>query len=255
LEEGREAADLRLSLTNTGEKTETVHAIVYAKNDSTIPPRRAISPPTVSKEWFGLANSKDGSLKAADIERVWKASGFIGARGSRLRKTWDVKLDPEETKPIEGAHELDDTSPHPQWKGKKLAQVGYTEYQLWLFTNDGSCFLEETYSISPNGTVKKTDSKPEAKKPPEPKADPVVKDTKPEEPKKPIDLPMQETTPKSKLNDQVAETHAANELRLAMYYLERNRRQDAKDKLNLILKKYPDTEAARKAQKMLKDLS
>src|SRR5262249_31596401 len=42
------------SLTNNGDKTETIHAIIYGRNEETKPPRRAISPPTAF-EWFKLA--------------------------------------------------------------------------------------------------------------------------------------------------------------------------------------------------------
>src|SRR5262249_31001174 len=35
-----------LALANTGDRTETIHAIVYARNETINPPRRAISPPT-----------------------------------------------------------------------------------------------------------------------------------------------------------------------------------------------------------------
>jgi hypothetical protein len=234
-----------LSLTNTGEKTETVHAIVYATNEETKPPRRAVSPPTAFA-WFELAKSKDGKLKPANIEQSWRIEAFLGARGKRLPKSWEVKIDPDDTKVELADHDLEEVSKHPQWKGKKLGQVGYTEYQLWLFTTDGVCFQEEIYTVSPKGViVKKESPKPKV----EPKPEPVVKETPPE-PKK-IEPPPMETKPA----DPVAEKQAANELRLATYFLEQNRRQDAKDKLNLILKKYPDTDAAKKAQKMLKDIS
>ena len=96
---------------------------------------------------------------------------------------------------------------------------------------------------------------PQAKKPPEPKVE--VKKTPEPEPKpvetKTVKAPPPD--PKPKPLDPKVETHAANELRLAAYYLEVNRRQDAKDKLNLILKKFPETKAAEKAREMLKNLS
>ena len=234
-----------LNLTNHGERTETVHALVYAKNDDVNPPRRGISPPT-GFNWFQVANSKDGDLKSIDVVRAWKAEGFTSARGGRLRKTWDVKIDPEETKEVEAAHDLDETSPHPQWKGKKLAGIGYSEYQIWLFTETGECFLEETVLARPPSYT------PEPKKPPEPKVE--IKKTPAPEPK-PVETKTVEVPPPPRPVDPKIETHAANELRLAAYYLEVNRRQDAKDKLNLILKKFPETKAAEKAREMLKNLS
>jgi hypothetical protein len=236
-----------LSLTNHGEQTETVHAIVYAKNDDLTPPRRGVSPPTAFN-WFKLANSTDGDLKSIDVARAWKAEAFASARGGRLRKSWDVKIDPEDTAVIDAAHDLDETSPHAQWKGRKLAAVGYSEYQIWLFTDVGDCFLEETVLARPPSYTpepqKRPEPKVEVKKSPEPEPKPV-------EPK--VEAPAPE--PKPKPVDAKTEMHAANELRLAAYYLEVNRRQDAKDKLNLILKKFPDTKAAEKAREMLKNLS
>lgn len=235
-----------LNLTNHGDRTETVHAIVYAKNDDLAPPRRGISPPT-GFNWFQLANSKDGDLKPIDVVRAWKAEGFTSARGGRLRKTWDVKIEPEATEPIEAAHDLDEISPHPQYKGKKLASIGYTEYQIWLFSDAGDCFLEETVLARPPSYT------PEPKKPPEPKVE--VKKTPEPEPKPVETKTVEAPPPPPKPVDPKIETHAANELRLASYYLEVNRRQDAKDKLNLILKKFPETKAAEKAREMLKNLS
>lgn len=224
-----------ITLTNNGDKPEIVHAIVYARNDSVNPPRRAISPPTAT-DWFVLANSKDGKLTVADIERAWKTDGFQSARGGRLRKSWDVKIGPNSTEVVEAAHDLDEKSPHPQWKGKALANVGYAEYQLWLFTPDGQCFFEETWPAFGPPPIRET------KKPPETKP----ADTKPAQTK-----PTADTKPAA---NPVLESQAEKDLQLAMDYLKRNRVQDARDKLFQILKKYPDTEAAKSARKMLKDL-
>src|SRR5262245_17913494 len=149
-----------LSLTNHGDKTETIHAIVYARNEETNPPRRAVSPPTAFA-WFDLAKSRDGQLKPANIEQTWRVEAFLGARGKRLPKSWELKIDPEDTKVELADHDLEEVSKHAQWKGKKFPQRGYTEYQLWLFTTDGVCFQEETYSVSDKGlVVKKSESKP-----------------------------------------------------------------------------------------------
>src|SRR5208337_1654709 len=71
-----------LSLTNNGEKAETVHAIVYARNEEISPPRRAISPPT-AYNWFKLIDSRNGLLTPNDIERNWRADAFFNGRSGR----------------------------------------------------------------------------------------------------------------------------------------------------------------------------
>jgi hypothetical protein len=224
-----------LRLTNSGAKTEVVHAIVYARNDETNPPRRGISPPT-AYDWFKLANSQDGRLTSQNIAQTWRAAEFATARGNRLRKSWDVKIEPETTENVEAAHDLDDTSPHPAFKGKKFASVGYAEYQIWLFTPEGYCFSEETWpAFGPPPEPKKTpEPKTEPKPMPEPK---VVVDDKSKDPKPPVDPRIEKL--------------AANELRLALYYLEQNRKQDARDKLAFILKRFPETKAATEARDYL----
>jgi hypothetical protein len=219
-----------LALTNNSDKPEIVHAIVYARNDTVTPPRRGISPPTAT-DWFVLANSKDGKLTSVEIERAWKSDAFQSARGGRLRKSWDVKVQPNSTEVVEAAHDLDEKSPHPQWKGKTLPNVGYAEYQIWLFTQDGQCYFEETWPAFGPPPVRDPKKAPETK----------VVETKPAPP---------ETKPTASPD----EAQAEKDLKQATSYLQRNHIQDAKDKLFQILKKYPDTEAAKAARKMLKDL-
>lgn len=226
----------QLVLANHGDEPVLVHALVYATNESVTPPRRAISPPTAF-DWFALANSQDGKLTVADIERAWKLSGFGSARGQSLKKTWDVKLEPEATAVVDCAHDLEEVAKHPQWKGKRLPQAGYTQYHVWLFTADGHCFFEgavPAFGDSPE--IKNSrGAAPEAKAAPEePKPEAKAAETRPVDPK--------------------VEAEAAKALRLANYYLDRERLPDAKAQLKLILQKYRDTEAARTAQKLLKDL-
>ena len=153
-----------ITLTNNSDRPEIIHAIVYGKNDSTNPPRRGISPPTAT-DWFVLANSKDGKLTVAEVEKAWKSDAFQSARGGRLRKSWDVKIGPNATEVVEAAQDLDDKSTHPQWKGKALANVGYAEYQLWLFTPDGQCFFEETWPAFGPPPVRETKKAIETKPP------------------------------------------------------------------------------------------
>jgi len=50
------------------------------------------------------------------------------------------------------------------------------------------------------------------------------------------------------------EAQAASALRLAKYYIENKKPDKAKEKLEMILKNYPKTEAAKEAAKLLKDL-
>ena len=225
-----------ITLTNSGDKEEIVHAVVYGTNNTTNPPRRGISPPT-AKDWFGLVNSREGVITAADIEKNWKAAGFLSGRGGRLRRTWDEKVGPNTSIDVLAAHDLDEKSPHPQWQGKALAAAPYTEYHLWLFAPEGQCFFQETVPAFGGPPVAKV----EPKKPPETKPEPKVVSTKPVAPPEPEPKPV---NPKE-------EALAGTELRLASTYLQMNRRQDAKDKLNLILKKFPDTDAAKKAREML----
>jgi hypothetical protein len=181
-----------LTLTNAGDKPETVHAIVYASNEQTKPPRRAISPPT-AYQWFELAGSKDGRLSAQAIEQGWQTKAFITARGGKMPYSWQATLKPGETKAIEASHNLDARSPHPATKGKKLAHVGFLEYRVWLFT--------------PTEPLPKTSRK--------------------------------------------AEGEAARALRLARYYLENNKPDQARAKLQLVLDRYPRSTAATEAKELL----
>lgn len=224
-----------LHLTNASNKLEVVHALVYARNDAINPPRRGISPPTAFN-WFDVTNKKDGILTPEDIERAWKSTGFQSGRGGTLRKTWNVKVEPEKTEIVECAHDLDEVSPHPQWKDKKLAPEGYREYEIWLFTPEGRCYFRQ--SVNSDGTPKP------AAKPPETKPAPETK--KPETP--PVDTRPKET----KRVSPSVENQAENELKLAEYLLQQNRRPEALAKLKLIVDKYPGTAAAQKAQDLLK---
>ena len=73
----------QLTLTNHGDREETVRAIIYGKNDQIKPPRRTISPAT-AYPWFQLAHCKDGDLTARDIERSWNINAFGNGRSGKL---------------------------------------------------------------------------------------------------------------------------------------------------------------------------
>jgi hypothetical protein len=118
---------------------------------------------------------------------------------------------------VEASHNLDDASPFPAAKGKRFAKAGFTEYQVWLFTEDGRCFLEKTVNAQ----------KPEASEP----------------------TPAPTPEESAKLEEEAATT-----LRLAQYYLKNKKADQAREKLQLILSKYPKTEAAKTAAKLLKDM-
>jgi len=213
-----------LTLTNAGDKPETVHAIVYASNEQTKPPRRAISPPT-AYQWFELAGSKDDRLSAQAIEQGWQTKAFITARGGKMPYSWQATLKPGETKAIEASHNLDARSPHPATKGKKLAHVGFLEYRVWLFTPDGQCFSEQTVPA-------------ESEKAASP-GEPTVKKTT---------TPPTEPLPKT---SRKAEGEAARALRLARYYLENNKPDQARAKLQLVLDRYPRSTAETEAKELL----
>jgi len=211
-----------LTLTNNGTKAETIHAIVYATNEEIHPPRRAISPPT-GYGWFNLVGSRDGKLTARDLERHWKNNPFVSARGGKMPASWVATIEPGQSKEIEASHALDDTSPHPASKGKRLAKEGFLEYSIWLYTSEGQLFSEETVSSKPAAVV--TDKMPpETKKPPP--------ETKPEDP----------------------ETLAKQQFKLALADLEKNDAARAREKLRLILDKYAKTNTAKAARKLLKEL-
>ncbi len=211
-----------LRLTNNGEKAETIHALVYARNEAITPPRRALSPPTATA-WFELAESQDGKLTARDIEKHWKANNALTARGNKLKSTWDVLVPAGATKSVEASHLLDETSPYPAVKGKKLTKQAFTEYQVWLFTADGHWFFSETLPA----TGEKVGDKPA---------------TKPE-PAKPAG------------NDANAEEEATKTLNLARYYIDNKKPDRAKEKLQLILDKYPQTDAAKAAKKLMMEMT
>src|SRR5262249_7947539 len=148
--------------------------------------------------------------------------------------SWDTKVPPQSSVVVDADHDLREKSQHPKWKDKSLPNAGYTEYDVWLFTTDGQLFFEQTVpAFGPPPPPR--EKSPETKKAPDPK----VVETR----------PAPETKPASP-----AEAEADKELKLAKSYLERNRIQDAKDKLIQIMKKYPDTDTAKAARKMLRDL-
>jgi hypothetical protein len=219
-----------MTLTNTGARLETIHAIVYACNEDMNPPRRAISPPTAS-DWFVLAESQDGRLSPTDIEAHWKDNSFVSARGGKLKFSWDTTpgLPPGASRTIEASHDLDDVSPHPATRGKKLARSAFKEYQVWLFTSDGRCFHKETVPLT---KVEEAPERPATRPAP----------TRPVTTKQPSD------------KGPVAEADAADLLRLAQYYLSNNKPDPAREKLQLIVEKYPQTEAARTARQLLREM-
>jgi len=136
----------KLAVTNTGAAPETVHVIVYGTNESIQPPRRALSPPSAA-DWFRVAGSKDGKLSPHDIEDHWKATkqgtAFLSARGQKVPFSHALFVPARATKVIDtGAHALDDTSPHEATRGQRLERVPFTEYKVWLFTEDGRWFKE-----------------------------------------------------------------------------------------------------------------
>jgi hypothetical protein len=209
-----------LTLTNNGTKAETVHAIVYGTNEEIHPPRRAISPPT-GYGWFSLVGSKDGKLTGKALESNWKNNPFVTARGGKMPASWVVTIEPTQSKDIEASHTLDDTSPHPAAKGKRLAKEGFTEYTIWLFTTDGQLFEDKTVPAKPPAKVERPTT---AKKTPP--------DTKPEDP----------------------EDLAAKQFKLALADLEAMKKDKAREKLQLIIDQYPKTNTAKAAKKLLKEL-
>jgi hypothetical protein len=212
-----------LTLTNAGPSLESIHAIVYGRNEEITPPRRAISPPTAS-DWFTLADSRDGKLTPEDIEKHWKDNAFVSARGGKLKFSWDTTVPAGASKTIEAGHDLDELSPYPATRGKRLARAGFTEYQVWLFTADGRCFHKETVPVT--------------------KVEQAVEHpvTRPATGKQPLVAGPQ------------AEADAAEILRLARYYIRHDKTDQAREKLTLIVEKYPQTEAARTARQLLREL-
>jgi hypothetical protein len=132
-----------LTLSNAGDREAVVRAIVYGKNDSIRPPRRAVSPPT-AYPWFALAHCKDGALTAKDIERAWTINAFGNGRSGKLVSSWPVTILPRASHTITADHVLEDRSPHEAWADKPLARTGFNEYHIWLFTPDGECFWQKT---------------------------------------------------------------------------------------------------------------
>jgi len=235
-----------LKLTNTGEKPETVHAIVYGRNDSITPPRRAVSPPTAT-HWFDLAESKDGRLTARDIEKNWKTEVFT-ARGSKLKRTWDVTVAAGETKSIQASHLLEDASPFSAHGGKKYAKQGFSDYSIWLYTNDGTWFFEKNVSAA-RPDEEKPPIKPEPTKPAATKPDPKPPATKPDI--KPLPT---KPDPKTPAVDPKIEEEAATLLKLAQYYVDNKKADRARDKLTQLLDKFPQTEAAKAGRQLMRDL-
>ncbi|MBY0526211.1 MAG: hypothetical protein K2R98_22645 [Gemmataceae bacterium] len=213
-----------LTMTNEGKKTETVHAVIFASNEDMQPPRRAVSPPTAYL-WFKLAGSSDGQLTHKSLERCWKNNAFVGARGGKLPATWVATLAPGASQKTEASHVLDETSPHPATKGKTLKREGFTTYHVWLFTPEGWCFDQKTLSVA---ELQAADKGPKTK-------------------------PSEKDPPEAKSDDPEAQAEKA--LKLATYYLDTNQPAQAREKLQMILDKFPKTASAKTARKMLRDLS
>lgn len=153
-----------LLLNNTGNKVETVRAVVYAKNDDIRPPRRALAPAT-AYPWFDLANSADGLLTARDLERNWNVNAFGNGRSGKLVSSLPAVLQPGSTQTIPAHHNLEDTSPHRVWKDQKLVRAGYKEYHIWLFTPDGRCFFDQMVRMEGGKPVPSRPAKPSEKEP------------------------------------------------------------------------------------------
>jgi hypothetical protein len=229
-----------LILTNTGAQKAKIQAIVYARNETLTPPRRALSPPTASDLWFQLAYSRDGRITSYDIEHSWRSDGFVTAKLGKLARSWEANLEPGGTTEIEAAHDLEDVSPHPAFKGKKLAKTGYNEYQVWLFTNDGFCFARQEFKVEGGTAV------PVGGPPPEPATTPDVKPTTKPDPK-PDTKPDTRSSPPPQIE-------AAGLLRLANHYLDKNELDKGREQLEKIVAKFPDTDAAKTARQMLKNM-
>lgn len=210
-----------LNLTNTGDRVEKVHALIYATNEDN-PPRRALSPQTADG-WFELVESRDGQLSPLRIQSVWTKDAFFTARGGRLKFSWDATVRPLASVSFPAGLDLESESKFPATKGQHLARKGFTQYRVWLFTDDGRWFHEQIIPGKDAGG-EKPPTQPSTTKP----------DTKPDNP--------------------AAEKEAAEALKLARYYLMGKDLEAAKGKLQLILDRYPKTDAAREAGRMLKEI-
>lgn len=72
-----------------------------------------------------------------------------------MKFSWDATVKPSATsKPIDAGHDLDPKLRDPAHKNKALAAEGFTEYKVWLFTDDGRWFSEQVLPAKP-ATIKK----------------------------------------------------------------------------------------------------
>ena|GEM_PF-4808012 len=128
-----------LELRNEQPQENTVHVVVYGKNDMFSPPRRSAWP--FPGLLFRQAGTRRGALSSSDISRNWN---------TRPEDTKGMKsvLKPSGSESLEGALPINETCLHETWRGKPLdPRSMYNEVYLWVFSKDGSLIFEKEYDV------------------------------------------------------------------------------------------------------------
>lgn len=128
-----------LQIKNQEPKENTVHVVVYGKNDMFSPPRRNAWPN--AGLLFRQAGTRRGSLSSSAISRNWN---------SRPENTKGTKivLKANGTDSLEGALPINQTCQHEAWRGKSLnPRSMYNEVYLWVFSKNGKLISEKKYDV------------------------------------------------------------------------------------------------------------
>ena len=134
-EPGRWNATFDIELTNTDDEPRQVYVIVYARNDVLKPPRRAAWP--ASSKIFDFSQPT-GALSSRRMRQTWVLR-------EKPAKGYHTTLRPGEVRTIKAAIPLRRESQHTAWKGRTLEPVGFLEYLLWIFDEDGKVLLNTRY--------------------------------------------------------------------------------------------------------------
>ena len=128
-----------LEVNNQESSENTVHVVVYGKNDMFSPPRRSAWP--FAGLLFHQAGTRRGALSSSDISRNW-SSRPDDTKGMK------VVLKPNGSESLEGALPINETCQHDAWRGKPLdPRSMYNEVFLWVFSQNGQLILEKKYDV------------------------------------------------------------------------------------------------------------
>jgi len=140
---GADAAGVRshffdVEVNNKAEHETTVYVVIYAKNDTVIPPRRTAWP--MPGFLFRGVNTSRGQLTPSDITRTWHSR-------DEFSRGWKVSLPSGGAEKMTGALPLNESSEHEAWRGQPLdPRATYIDWQVWVFSQNGRLAYQRSYS-------------------------------------------------------------------------------------------------------------